>query len=265
MHNRRPLMSRGIPRRTLLSARGESTQPTATDWLWEDKVALCELSMLAGPMGQGKSTIAMDLCARVSTCAMWPGKVGPSLEGPASVFVVSAEDKISSTLLPRYMAAGGDIRKFRFLTTVKTKDGKLQWLSLQEHIPPLEKALLEIGDVRLMVLDPITSYLGRADGNSNTDVRNVLAQLNALAERCRMAVLCITHESKRQGVDMLTKVLGSALVQKFPEPTTGCGFTAHRTQPIVGRKELCTRAHSSAPALAPAYRESNRPYMDTRA
>jgi putative DNA primase/helicase len=52
----------------------------------------------------------------------------------------------------------------------------------------------------LVIIDPITAYLGnKSDGHSNTDVRRVLAPLAALAERCDVAVLAVTHDRKSGG------------------------------------------------------------------
>jgi putative DNA primase/helicase len=71
-------------------------------------------------------------------------------------------------------------------------------------IPKRDIASLEtlFRDTRavLVIIDPITAYLGeKTDSHSNTDVRRVLAPLAALAERCSVSVLAVTHDRKGGG------------------------------------------------------------------
>jgi putative DNA primase/helicase len=53
--------------------------------------------------------------------------------------------------------------------------------------------------VRLIIIDPISAYLGHADSNVNAEVRGLLSPLVALAARHAVAVLCVTHLRKSAG------------------------------------------------------------------
>jgi RecA-family ATPase len=53
-----------------------------------------------------------------------------------------------------------------------------------------------IGGVTLIIIDPITAYLGKKDTNNNADVRGILAQLAQLAESSCACVLAISHFNK---------------------------------------------------------------------
>jgi putative DNA primase/helicase len=58
----------------------------------------------------------------------------------------------------------------------------------------------------LVIIDPVSSYLGKTDSHKNAEVRAVLEPLSAMAERARIAVLSITHFSKA-GAAMGSKAL----------------------------------------------------------
>jgi RecA-family ATPase len=66
--------------------------------------------------------------------------------------------------------------------------------------------IAEIGNVALIVVDPVSSYLGKADSHRNSEVRGVLEPLSEMAERTRVAILSVTHFSKG-GPNSTTKAL----------------------------------------------------------
>ncbi len=63
-------------------------------------------------------------------------------------------------------------------------------------------------DCRLVIIDPITAYLGRAIECINAEVRRVMNRLNQLATRHRVAILAISHLRKQQGA-ALHRAMGS--------------------------------------------------------
>jgi putative DNA primase/helicase len=64
-------------------------------------------------------------------------------------------------------------------------------------------------DVALIVIDPISAYLGRVDSHKDAEVRAVLAPLATMAAEVEAAVVCIAHMSKAGGTDALLRVMGS--------------------------------------------------------
>jgi len=57
-----------------------------------------------------------------------------------------------------------------------------------------------------IVVDPVSSYLGKTDSHRNSEVRGVLEPLSDMAERARIAILSVTHFSKA-GAGNTTKAL----------------------------------------------------------
>ncbi len=91
-----------------MRVRALSNQPTQTlSWLWPGRLALGKLAMLDGDPGLGKSHLALDLCARLSTGRPFPDdRPGP---GIASAIVFNAEDGEGDTTRPRLERLGADL------------------------------------------------------------------------------------------------------------------------------------------------------------
>jgi hypothetical protein len=77
------------------------------------------------------------------------------------------------------------------------------------HLRKLEKAIEHIGDVRLILFDPITSYLSGINANSNSEVRSALGGLVRLAQRHNVCILGISHLNKKADLDAMYRSLGS--------------------------------------------------------
>src|SRR5437763_160146 len=85
----------------------QKTQPQPMAWLWPDRVALGRLTLMDGDPGQGKSLLTLDLAARLTTGREWPD--GYRSGEPANVLVLSGEDNMNDTVVPRLRAAGADL------------------------------------------------------------------------------------------------------------------------------------------------------------
>src|SRR5262249_50320624 len=86
---------------------------------------------------------------------------------------------------------------------------KRRAFNLHTDVALLESALKEIGKVQLVVIDPISAFLGGVDANGNARVRALLAPLAALAGRHGMAVVAITHPPKRLSANPGDHFIGS--------------------------------------------------------
>lgn len=188
-----------------------SVTPERVRWLWPGRLPLGKLVLLDGDPSVGKSTLALDWAARVSTGAKWPD--GADAPGAADVLLLSAEDGLADTLAPRLAAAGADRGRVHVLTEVPIvdSDGRRQFVppSLPRDIPVIERAIAEHG-VRLVIVDVLMAYLsGGVDAHRDQDVRAVLHRLAAMAERTGCTVLLIRHLNKAGGSNPLYRGGGS--------------------------------------------------------
>jgi RecA-family ATPase len=81
-------------------------------------------------------------------------------------------------------------------------------VSLATDLGPLEHAIVTTQAV-LVVIDPISAYLGAANSYKDSEVRSILAPLQALAERTGVAVLAVMHLTKDQQRQALYRGQGS--------------------------------------------------------
>jgi len=192
--------------------RLSDVRPEPVAWLWPGRFALGKLTLIAGDPGLGKSFLTLDMAARVSTGAPWPDRLAEHT-APGGVVLLSAEDAIADTIRPRLDAAGADVRRIAALEAVRavSDDGReaARSFDLSRDLPALESAIRSVEGCRLVVIDPVTAYLGGVDSHKNADIRGLLAPLGALAERHRVAVVAVTHLNKSGGGPAIYRAMGS--------------------------------------------------------
>jgi putative DNA primase/helicase len=183
-------------------------KPEKIEWLWPGRIAVGKQTLIGGEPGLGKSQVTAALAATVTTGEYWPCDEGRSPRG--SVIILSAEDDASDTVRPRLDAAGADVSRVHLISAVHQDDGKVRrTFNLQADLALLEKAIQEVGDVRLVIIDPVSSYLGKTDSHNNAEVRSTLAPLGEMAARLRTAVVAVTHFSKGDGRSAVNSFIGS--------------------------------------------------------
>jgi KaiC/GvpD/RAD55 family RecA-like ATPase len=174
--------------------RLDGVQPLPVSWLWRGYVPLGAVTVLDGLPGQGKSTMALDLAARVSTGRAMPdGSAGPE---PSGVVVLSAEDDVPRVIVPRLLASGADVSKVATLTFSDSEGLEREPVLSAADLAHVERALRDLGAL-LLVVDPLVAFMpDGVDTAVDADVRKVLRRLRALAERTGCAVLVIRHPRK---------------------------------------------------------------------
>jgi hypothetical protein len=182
--------------------RLDTVAPSSVKWLWNQRIALGKLTLIAGDPGLGKSYLTLDLASRVSTGRAMPGDTwenGEPMERfPGMAILLSAEDDAADTIRPRLDAAGADLRRVAMVTGVRT-GGAVTSFNLRDHLKFLRDICKAQPETRLIVIDPISAYLGDEEGHSNTKVRNLLAPLAKLAQDYNVAVVAVTHLNKAGG------------------------------------------------------------------
>jgi len=164
-------------------------EPERVDWFWDRRIPLGKVTMLDGDPGLGKSTILYDLAARVTVGKPLPDGQ-PLKKGGA--LVVSMEDGAADTIVPRFLAAGGDPKMAKII-------GSEHPLVIPDDVDRLERAVRQAG-ARFVAVDPVMSFLAdNVNTNSDQQVRRALQPLVDMAERTGAAVVLCRHLNKSGG------------------------------------------------------------------
>ncbi len=128
-----------------------------------------------------------------------------------SVVVLTAEDDLCDTVVPRLSAMGADgdrvvlMEGFRFDgcdggegcgTVVGRPRRRGRVFDLGRDLAELERVFIDRPEVKLLVIDPVVAFMGKVDGNRNKDVLNLLLNLAHLAGEYDVSVLAVTHLNK---------------------------------------------------------------------
>jgi hypothetical protein len=183
----------------LVISKAADLEMRGVDWLWPDRFARGKFGLIAGLPDMGKGQIAAFLAAAVTAGIELPCREGSAPQG--NVIWFNAEDDARDTVLPRLIAAGADPKRVHFVNGARI-GGENKTFSLVTDLPLLRKKIIEIGNVVLVIIDPMSAYLGvgKVDGRSATDVRGVLSPLKDMAEELHVAVIGIAHFNKKDDV-----------------------------------------------------------------
>ena len=224
-HEERP-DERPISRIELINA--SDVPVVKLEWLWYARLARGGITLLEGAAEKGKSTVLVDLTARVSRGQSFPGDT--VTRAPGRVVMLIAEDDLGATVVPRLREAGADLTNIYFLHATRDEKGNPRPFHLSDDAGRLSDKCDEVGAV-LVVIDPLVSYLGSSKGRplnpyNDMETRQALAPLKELAERTRASVVAIRHYRKNHGADALNAGGGSVaftalvrvIIAALPDP-----------------------------------------------
>ena len=198
---------------TIVMRRVSDVESVPIRWLWPGRIARGKLTMIAGHPGLGKSQLTCAIAAIVTTGGRWPVDGTPCDIG--SVAMLSAEDDVADTIRPRLEAAGADVSRVEVVDGVidafDAQGAPIQRsVSLKADVARLDALFAARPEITVLIVDPISAYLGGTDSHVNADVRALLAPLSALAAKHGVAVIMVSHLNKGGvGSEALARVTGS--------------------------------------------------------
>jgi hypothetical protein len=180
-------------------------------WLWPGRIPLGKLTILDGDPGLGKSVLTLDLAARVSRGRQMPleeRQAGDDGE-PAGVVLLTAEDGLDDTVVPRLQAADADLERCLALDLLPEAGGGKRLPQLPQDADAIGEAAKRV-QARLIVVDPLTAYLGgEVNAHKDADCRRALWPLTKVAEQTGAAVVVVRHLNKATGGNPLYRGGGS--------------------------------------------------------
>lgn len=196
----------------LMTKRADAVQTKKISWLWDQRIPFGKLSVLAGNPDQGKSLVTMYIASQLTT-----GRplYGSSVALPAcEVLIMAGEDEANDTVVPRLEAGQADLTKVHLAESIAVKDGKgltvgEREAQLDTDIQAIEAMLREHPGIRLVIVDPLSNYLGRANMNREQEVRQVLIPLKNLAARQNVAIVAVMHLNKSSDASAIHRIGGA--------------------------------------------------------
>jgi len=195
-------------RRGLQYVTCATVKATPLDWLWRGYMPLGKILIFDGDPGISKSTVLVDIAARISTGSPMPD--GAAVDGPADVVILSAEDSVSDTIRPRLDAAAGDPARVHVVTEVIDPDNnRPRPVDLVDDLDDIAGVVRKHG-AKLLIVDPLMAFLGTGvDSHRDQDVRRILHRLAVMAEQCRCTIAVIRHLNKTGGTHAVYRGGGS--------------------------------------------------------
>ncbi len=157
-------------------------------WLMPDRLPLAELTIVEGDGGLGKTTMVLDIAARLSRGLPMPDGTRP-FDGPRNCVIVADEDR-TSILKARLIAAGADTSRIFHVDSIGEDRERF---SLPSHGRALGEAVRDC-DAALVLIDALFSHFDQGLKSGVTeDVRKVLTPLGEIAHVTGAAVAAIRH------------------------------------------------------------------------
>jgi putative DNA primase/helicase len=184
--------------------RLETIKPQKVNWLWDGYLPLGKPTIIDGNPGVSKSLFTVHMAARVTSTGIMPdGSQGMT----GGVVLMSLEDGLADTVVPRLELAGGDKKKIVSIQGVPDALGNLRFPTVAdvEHIG----RACDCVNARLVIIDPVMGYLGGVNSWKDQDIRAALAPLVKFAEERNVAVLIVRHLNKSTSAQAINRGGGS--------------------------------------------------------
>lgn len=172
-----------------------SIKPVPVRWLWNHWLPAGKLTCLDGDPDTGKSTMILDIAARLTVGADMPD--GTPAGGRGDVILLAGEDDADDTISWRLMAAGADMDRVHVITGVQRVEADP--FNIPGDLRMLADMIRRTRAV-LVIVDVLNEYLSaKVDSHSDQDVRRALHRLKDVAYDCDCAVCFLRHLRKEGG------------------------------------------------------------------
>lgn len=190
--------------------------PQPIIWLVENSIPMGEIVVIAGPPGIGKSQTAISIASAVTNdTKKLPD--GSTSDTGGAVLILANEDDAERTIIPRLDAAEANKCSIHLIEGVARESDQSDWFQLDQDIEHLESKIKELGNVKVIIIDPPSAYLGaKTDSYKESDVRRVLAPLAGIAQRHDILILLVVHLNKRTEGSAQHRIGGSTAWTAVP-------------------------------------------------
>ncbi len=194
--------SHDAPKRVVRLVSASTIAPVETEYVLRPYIPRGEATWLEGVTKTGKTMVALDIIARITTGT--PFVSGEQIEC-GNVAIITCEDDPARTLIPRLIAAGADRDRVSFVqASVGNEERQIAFLA---DLATIEEQL-RAANVTLVFVDGTFGVLGVKDATSYTEAYDAMLPFVGMVRRLNAAALIVRHVRKSAG-SALDKGIGS--------------------------------------------------------
>jgi len=191
------------------------------EWFMDNKIPANDLTVISGMGGCGKTYFTCLLASHVTNGEPFPDG---HLCDMGNVILFPPEGQ-RAALKRRLIKNGVDLQKCFILEGEAVFDKKTQTWVLDPIIlsdcPRLEKAIDEAEQktkhpTRLLIIDPVMSFVGKKSPNYDHEVRQLLSPLQSLADRRKVTIILVAHHGKSEHSSSQNQTSGSVAWVNVP-------------------------------------------------
>ena len=170
-------------------------------FMWFPFLPYKKLIVLQGESGIGKSSFILNIASLLSQGKPMPFESAEQIAEFGDILYFNKEDDIEETINPRLIAMGADLDRFHFAN---------ESFFLENDCKRLEATITEL-NIRLVIIDPLTSFLGRHHNmNTAQSVGNLMRELSRVAFTTNTAIVVVCHLTKNSVGKEIDRHLGSS-------------------------------------------------------
>lgn len=207
-------------------------------FLWYPYIPMQEVTILAAPGGTGKGMLFTLLAARLSTGTglsdmedeTCPERQRELKDGEKAVTLILSKEDGARRIKPRFLVSGGFSPYLKIVDDTLYDSNQKEFLlrfniGTDEGCAELERWIRDCKP-KMVVLDPITSFMPGKRLNNGDDTRTVLSNLTRLARITNTAIIAVTHTRKgsKDDVAMTDLIAGSHEIKDVARSVLMIGY-----------------------------------------
>lgn len=190
------------------SINAQDIEPKLQPWLWPGFIPLNSVTLFAGEGGIGKSHLLIEIASKISTGEKFSACGFDHQFPQGKVVMLTAEDDFEYTIKPKLMASQADFSQIEILKmSTNMATGKKRFIDLSRELAALRLKILDFGNVKILIIDPILYFIGGVKENYNAEVSNFLGELSDFAKELEIAVVINKHFRKKSSGSSITSAM----------------------------------------------------------
>lgn len=189
-------MTRGFKAETF-----DHIYPLDQEWLWSNRMPAGEMTILAAAGGTGKGLMCAWLISAITNG--WPLPDGGPPVPAQNVLWASTEDDRHITMANRLLACGANDERVGDISRINGRP-----ISLPDDMAQLSEAVTNMGNVGLVVLDPLSKIAGNSVGTRNS-TNKTMVPLQQWVNDTGVPILWVHHVNRDGDVNGSKAVVDS--------------------------------------------------------